>query len=319
MILKMATMPSRNSNYSWILISLPVGSYLRKCTPDEVSILYEYTTPMLLKAMYYGGGPGYTTLQEITGTSNNDYNNIILHIAVSQIYATMAMPSKGGKAGWGSTRSALNDAYEGANQTARNLAIRFAKAIAGKSIPGAYDGYRIYVAHYDDDSVQDFVFADFPPITPPQTGRLTVEKYSNQQSVTDNMTAFIVYYSLKGAKFQVLDSKNKLVATLTTDQNGEADAELPPGTYTVTESRSPLSYKINNERKPVKVEAGKESEPVRFAEEPVKASISASAIERIFMLLFFIFVSFLLTIIRPSSCIISYPSRASSRSGCRCP
>ena len=240
---------------------------------DEVSILYEYTTPMLLKAMYYGGGPGYETMQEITGTSNKDYNNIILHIAVSQIYATMAMPSKGGKAGWGSTRSALNDAYEGANQTARNLAIRFAKAIAGKSIPGAYDGYRVYVAHYDDDSVQDFVFADFPPITPPQTGRLTVEKYSNQQSVTDNMTAFKVYYSLKGAKFQVLDSKNKLVATLTTDQNGEADVELPPGTYTVTEVKSPLSYEVNSQGKSVRVEAGKDSAPVRFAETPVKTGI----------------------------------------------
>jgi len=48
---------------------------------------------------------------------------------------------------------------------------------------------------------------------------------------------------LAGAKFEVRDSSNTVVATLTTDKDGKAESEqLPLGTYTVQETKAPTGY-----------------------------------------------------------------------------
>ena len=87
------------------------------------------------------------------------------------------------------------------------------------------------------------------------TGRIVIEKTDSQlTSLTQRDTEYGTQYvpsftvtGLAGAVFEVKDSSGVLVATLTTDQNGEASVDkLPLGDYTVVEKSTVTGYLPDN-------------------------------------------------------------------------
>lgn len=59
---------------------------------------------------------------------------------------------------------------------------------------------------------------------------------------------------LKGAEFNILDSKNNVVDTIVTGDNGEAISKLLPyGDYKVVETKAPVGYVLNNREISVKI------------------------------------------------------------------
>lgn len=87
------------------------------------------------------------------------------------------------------------------------------------------------------------------------TGRIVIEKTASQlTSLTQRDTEYGKQYvpnftvtGLAGAVFEVKDSSGALVATLTTDQNGEASVDkLPLGDYTVVEKSTVTGYLPDN-------------------------------------------------------------------------
>lgn len=85
-------------------------------------------------------------------------------------------------------------------------------------------------------------------------GKLTLTKKSSNPSITDNNKC----YSLKGATFDVFDSQNHKVGTLSTNADGTTNTlELKKGSYTVKETKAPKGYQINTEPKTVQVVPGK--------------------------------------------------------------
>lgn len=87
------------------------------------------------------------------------------------------------------------------------------------------------------------------------TGRIVIEKTASQlTSLTQRDTEYGKQYvpsftvtGLAGAVFEVKDSSGVLVATLTTDQNGEASVDkLPLGDYTVVEKSTVKGYLPDN-------------------------------------------------------------------------
>lgn len=87
------------------------------------------------------------------------------------------------------------------------------------------------------------------------TGRIVIEKTASQlTSLTQRDTEYGTQYvpnftvtGLAGAVFEVKDSIGVLVATLTTDQNGEASVDkLPLGDYTVVEKSTVTGYLPDN-------------------------------------------------------------------------
>ena len=70
-------------------------------------------------------------------------------------------------------------------------------------------------------------------------GYAKVQKVSANPSVTDGNDC----YSLKGAEFTVYNGSGAPVGTLTTDESGNTNTlELPTGTYTLKETKTPEGY-----------------------------------------------------------------------------
>ncbi|MGP1405071.1 SpaA isopeptide-forming pilin-related protein [Filifactor alocis] len=62
---------------------------------------------------------------------------------------------------------------------------------------------------------------------------------------------------LQGAEFSVADGTGRVLANVVTDQNGVATANVPDGTYVVTETKAPYGYVLKCAPKTVVVESGK--------------------------------------------------------------
>ena len=71
------------------------------------------------------------------------------------------------------------------------------------------------------------------------SGKLKIHKASANASITNGNDC----YSLEGAEFAVLNAAGQNMGTLRTDANGDTNTlELPEGTYTVRETKSPKGY-----------------------------------------------------------------------------
>ena len=83
-----------------------------------------------------------------------------------------------------------------------------------------------------------------------QGGIIDFTKASANLSTTDKNP----HYSLKGAVYQVKNSQNKVVATLTTDEHGRAKTgRLPFDTYTVKETKASPGYALDTKTYTVKL------------------------------------------------------------------
>ena len=224
--------------------------------------VYEYTTPMLVKAMYYGQGPGYRTLQSVTGTDNKNYNNIILHITASQIYAALGSRT-GGR--MGSTKSSPGDGFKEANAKAKDLAYAYAHKLESLPEPS---GYYTYVADPGSSGYQDFLFNS----TALSVGYLQIKKdvYPSE----DAMKAEIyknVCYSRAGASYGIYDTGGtaevlrgkKPLQTLVTLADGKTPVSeaLRPGKYYIVELSAPKGYVLSNLVTEANVKSGEKSAP----------------------------------------------------------
>lgn len=81
--------------------------------------------------------------------------------------------------------------------------------------------------------------------TPSTTGQLKVNIYDSATGA-----------AIKGAEFTVVDNAGKVVATMLTNQSGEATTTLPAGNYQVKETKVPAEYSMNTAAQSVTVWQG---------------------------------------------------------------
>ena len=212
--------------------------------PDHI---WEYTTPMLVKALYYGAyGPGRSVVQSIA--DNYGYGDdigaqdLITHYAAAMIYE---------KLGWSKT----SDTFSGTTSEFRNMVNDFGRAIEGRSVP---NNYRAFVMAYNDGGVQDFAFAA-PPVI--KKGKMKLHKVSSNPSITNGNSN----YSYSGAVYWVYTSEATAKtrgnsgwvgasSTMTTGANGSSNTvELDEGTYYVIEGKAPNGYIRSDKVYPAKV------------------------------------------------------------------
>ena len=91
----------------------------------------------------------------------------------------------------------------------------------------------------------------------PQVGRINIAKYNANKLLGD--------YNLAGAVFEIRNSGNVLVDTITTNAQGQAQSKaLPLGDYSVSERTAPNGYRRNTSSYPVKLEYGAQTETVVY-------------------------------------------------------
>lgn len=92
---------------------------------------------------------------------------------------------------------------------------------------------------YDSQTVA-IVYAEVAVSEQPQVGRIRIEKTNADTSMGN--------YSLSGASFEIRNSSNVLVDTVTTDNQGQVTSKnVPLGAYTVKEIIAPNGYVLNTE------------------------------------------------------------------------
>lgn len=95
---------------------------------------------------------------------------------------------------------------------------------------------------------------DFSSSVVPPKGRITLRKTSTVPEVVNGNS----YYSLTGAKFELKDSKGKVVHRFITDGEGRTDVyEGKPGDYTLTEVTAPKGYEKLTDPLSISISAGK--------------------------------------------------------------
>ena len=208
--------------------------------------VYQVDAPMLVKAVYYGAyGPGKATIQEVTGTSSEGTNNIVQHVAVSEIRARLGL----------STKSSAGDGFRDTNAKLQELVKKFVKKIEDLPVP---DNYYLYVAVINNANKQDFGFG----CTGLVDGKIRLHKTSSTPDITDGNGC----YTLHGAKYWLYRNKADAEAknsnhfhTLTVGWSGMTESyELDAGTYYAREVVAPdKGYMLNDHVYTVKVEPGK--------------------------------------------------------------
>lgn len=87
----------------------------------------------------------------------------------------------------------------------------------------------------------------------PKKGNLSITKVNGNPSLTDGNDC----YSLAGAEYQLKDGSGNVVATLTTDVNGNAYAgDIIAGNYTLVETKASPGFELNTESTQVTITAG---------------------------------------------------------------
>lgn len=87
----------------------------------------------------------------------------------------------------------------------------------------------------------------------PKKGNLSITKVNGNPSLTEGNDC----YSLAGAEYQLKDGSGNVVATLTTDVNGNAYAgDIVAGNYTLVETKASPGFELNTESTQVTITAG---------------------------------------------------------------
>jgi len=205
--------------------------------PTPASGTYSYNLlgkdSPIRKALYYlNGGYGYDKNiknQYLSGWSD-DNSYIISHLVVAYIYAGY---------------SADSGAFFGAPQNYINKAVEVANAVKG--LPDPPESFKAFIIPGGIDQTLVGSWYQVP------YGYLEIHKSSANVAVSDENGN----YSLKGAEYGIYQGE-KLVAKLTTDQNGYAKSgELEAGKYTVKEITASKGYIVDVDAHNVTVEAEK--------------------------------------------------------------
>ena len=198
--------------------------------------VYQVSAPMFVKALYYGpSGPGSDVIKGITGTSDYGANNIVTHVAASEIYARL-----------GYSQSSAGEGFEDANNRLKELVYKYVNAIEDLPVPSGYYGY---VTEKNGRSSygyrhQNFGFGSFSLLP-----GVKVKKVSADPGISGGSGC----YGLKDARYWIYTSEAAALArgdagyvgggTLITGADGiSGTVELSPGTYYMIEGVAPRGF-----------------------------------------------------------------------------
>ena len=253
--------------YSICFDPLRDGTGMEGWTSDHV---YSLTADMLVKALYYGIGPGKQTLIDILKEGNPDERdsadnekrlNIVTHAAAAEIYARI---------GW-AKKSSPNDAFIMGDQTGdlKKDAYAFINAIEKLSTP---KDYYVYLAGFNDQKRQDF--GVLSKVVLKTSGFAKVKKVSTNPSISNGNKC----YSLEGARYWAYTSEKAAKArgdagfvagaTFITDASGVSNTiEMEPGTYYMIEGKAPEGFVRSDDVTQFTVTDGKTT-TVNMSDEP---------------------------------------------------
>lgn len=214
------------------------GRQMDGVTAGEV---YQVSAPMFVKALYYGpSGPGSDVIIGITGTGNYGFNNIVTHVAVSEIYARL-----------GYSQSGVGVGFQDANSKLKDLVYRYVHAIEDLPVPSDYYGY---VTEKNGRSSygyrhQNFAFGSFLLLP-----GVKVKKESSDPDLTNGNSC----YGFKDARYWIYTSEETALergndgyvrgGTLIADEDGFSLAkDLSPGTYYMIEGIAPQGFRRSDE------------------------------------------------------------------------
>ncbi len=203
--------------------------------------VYQVSAPMFVKALYYGpSGPGSDVIERITGTSDYGFNNIVTHVAASEIYARL-----------GYSQSDPGEGFADASSKLRDLVYRYVNAIEDLPVPDDYYGY---VTEQNGRSSygyrhQNFGFGCFSLMPGAK-----VKKVSSDPDITNGNCC----YGFENARYWIYTSREAALArgsdgfvkggTLITGEDGTTGTvELSPGTYYMIEGIAPKGYRRSDE------------------------------------------------------------------------
>lgn len=264
-----AVMDGNESIQGFICLSPGKSGYGLK--DKYVDHIYEYTTPMLAKAFYYGVGPGSSVLDNIIEETRGNRDGIeeirliITHVAASQVYAKLhdADPSMG------TSKTAYDACFHQTEPQVRQMANRFGNEIMGLSVPRSY---HVYTAVVDDDRRQDSGYGFFNKSVPEEAQVRLKKSAENTEIISGNSL-----YSLEGAEYGVYKDEDckEEAGTLTSDEKGDTPAiTLPAGkTYYVKEKTAPKGYRRDDRIHPVTLEESDQVYTVDVSDTPVLARI----------------------------------------------
>ena len=202
-----------------------------------------YDTPMLVKAVYYGTGPGSAVLRKIVAEMWGDKYGaenvaaIVTHVAVSQICAKLHEAD----ASMGSTKSSYGDGFYQTEPLVREITNRYGNELEDLPVPS---GYSIYVAVVDSDIKQDFLFAVYDEKA--EQAHVKFTKRSADPAVDGGNRC----YSLAGAQYGVYTDAEctEEAGLLVTDEDGNSGAidVLADTRYYVREKQAPKGYFIDD-------------------------------------------------------------------------
>ncbi|MEG0702937.1 MAG: SpaA isopeptide-forming pilin-related protein, partial [Christensenella sp.] len=212
----------------------PNVSGLNAGTYEVSSFLNRGADDLLIKCAYYlYGGPGYDSVKNnLFEDPDSPETYGLCHAAAAYVY--------------------LNDpsAFKGLSSAVINHLQQVIAAVDMQPMPPA--GFDVFLYNVGSATNQSLMSWDYTP-----TGNLEIQKISSNPELTNNNPC----YSLEGAVFDVFDSADQKIGTITTNANGRGRLDgLTVGSgYYIIETTPPKGFALEQGRISFEIVSGQTS------------------------------------------------------------
>ncbi|MCL2878351.1 MAG: SpaA isopeptide-forming pilin-related protein, partial [Acidobacteria bacterium] len=191
----------------------PISRYLQRGSGSD----------LLIKCAYYlYGGPGYNGIKNSLFSNPDSMESYgLCHAAASYAYL------------------GDSDAFKGLDSSTVNDLIRVLNIVNAQPMPPV--GFDVFIYNEGSSTSQPFLGWDLTP-----TGSVEIIKTSSNPAMSDNNPC----YSLAGAVFDVYDSANQKVGSITTNASGRGRLDGIPAVtgYYIVEVKPPQGFAGNSDR-----------------------------------------------------------------------